>query len=66
MSEEDYSKPFSHPRWNQPIKGIVVGYEPSTPEEREKNKKEFEEILRSEGILKDGDILEDVDVSKFK
>lgn len=49
MNEE--KKPFSDPRWNEPIKMKTVGYKPILPEEKKQIEKETEEMLRFFGAL---------------
>lgn len=51
MGEEKHQdKPFSHPRWNEPIGGRVVGYKELTEEERKKAHEETIAVLKSMGI----------------
>lgn len=61
--EKRYDKPFSHPRWNEPVDGEVVGHE-VLPEERQKKVHEDAiAVLKSMGIKikNDGDALHDKD-----
>lgn len=47
------------------LKGRVIGYYESTPEERKRDVEEFEAFLRAEGILKEGEHMQEVDVDKL-
>ena len=51
MSEKE--KPFSAPRWNEPIRAEVTGHIEFSDEEKKENKRKFREFLKKEGILKD-------------
>lgn len=48
----DNKKLFKSPRWNEDVGAvsISIGYEKMTKEQKEKNKKEFDKILKERGI----------------
>lgn len=48
--EEKKKKPYSHPRWNEPIGGKVIGNEPLTEEEEKKAHEDTVSILKNMGI----------------
>jgi trimethylamine:corrinoid methyltransferase-like protein len=51
MSEEKrYDKPFSHPRWHEPIGGEVVGHVELSEEKQKKAHEDAVAILKSWGI----------------
>ena len=49
MSKNDYSKPYSHPRWNDTGLPKTVGEAPSTFEEQ----RDFIDVLREGGLIDD-------------
>lgn len=49
---ENKKKLFTDKRWHEDVGTVVVGYEKSTEEEKEKSKKEFDKILKERGIKK--------------
>lgn len=49
IKNNDKSKPYSHPRWNDKQLPVVTGYKELTKEENEKNQKEFLDYLREKG-----------------
>ena len=52
MSEnkQNKKKPFSHPRWHEPIGGKVVGSRTMTPEEEKQAHEDTLAIAKSMGI----------------
>lgn len=46
-------------------KAIVIGKVESTPEEREQHDRDFEEILKQYGILKENQSIKDMNRPKF-
>jgi trimethylamine:corrinoid methyltransferase-like protein len=61
--EKRYDKPFSHPRWHEPIGGKVVGHKELSEEEQKKAHEDALAVLKSMGIRikNDGDALHDKD-----
>jgi len=52
--EKRYDKPFSHPRWHEPLVGEVVGRKVLTEEEQKKVHDDAVAVLKSWGVkLKD-------------
>lgn len=51
QKKEDASdkKPFTHPRWHEPIGGKVVGHKPLTEEEEKRAHEETLAVLKSMG-----------------
>ncbi|MCM3701440.1 hypothetical protein [Paenibacillus macerans] len=52
MSEEK-KKPFSDPRWNDPGKPKIIGYNEIPEKEQKENKELFRGHLKKIGVLKD-------------
>ncbi len=52
MSKEkqDNNKPYSHPRWNEPIGGKVVGHKTQTEEEQKQVHDDAVAVLKSMGV----------------
>lgn len=52
MSKKDTKKekPYTHPRWNEPIGGKIIGNEPLTEEEDKKAHEDTISILKSMGV----------------
>lgn len=48
--EKRYDKPFSHPRWHEPIGGEVVGYKELSQEKQKKAHEDTIAVLKSMGI----------------
>lgn len=46
-------KPFSDPRWTQPLGGKVIRKVEFTEEEKQENKKKFREHLKKIGVIKE-------------
>lgn len=46
IKNNDKSKPYSHPRWNDKQLPVVTGHIEFSEEEKEKNRKEFLDYLR--------------------
>ncbi len=44
------SMPFSHPRWNEPIGGKVVGHKELSEEKQKKAHEDAKSILKSMGV----------------
>ena len=49
IKNNDKSKPYSHPRWNDKQLPVVTGHIEFSEEEKEKNRKEFLDYLRKKG-----------------
>ena len=49
ISMEDKEK-FKSKKWPEDVGATLICYEETTKEEKEKNKKEFDEILKERGI----------------
>jgi len=60
--DKRYNKPFSHPRWHEPIGGKVVGYKKLSEEEQKKVHEDALAVLKSMGIKIKND--EDVSLEK--
>lgn len=51
MSEEKrYDKPFSHPRWHEPLMGEVIGHKELSEEKQKQAHEDTVAILKSWGI----------------
>ena len=51
MSEEKrYDKPFSHPRWHEPLMGEVIGHKELSEEKQKKAHEDTLAVLKSWGI----------------
>ncbi|MDD3229381.1 MAG: hypothetical protein PHE09_09220 [Oscillospiraceae bacterium] len=48
--EKQQNKPFSHPRWNEPIGGKVVGHKTQTEEEQKQVHDDAVAVLKSMGV----------------
>lgn len=46
-------KPFSDPRWSQPLGGKVIGKVESREEEKQESKKKLREHLKKIGVIQD-------------
>lgn len=46
-------KPFSDPRWTQPLGGKVVGKVEFTEEEKKESKKKLRDHLKKIGVIKE-------------
>ncbi|MGG2081669.1 hypothetical protein [Lysinibacillus pakistanensis] len=46
-------KPFSDPRWTQPLGGKVIGKVESTEEEKQESKKKLQKHLKKIGVIKE-------------
>lgn len=62
MSKNDYSKPYSHPRWNDTGLPEVIGEVPSTFE----RKKEWLDALKDGGLIDDNEYGEKLNEFKKK
>ncbi len=49
IKNNDKSKPYSHPRWNDKQLPVVTGHIEFSEEEKKKNRKEFLDYLRKKG-----------------
>lgn len=56
IKNNDKSKPYSHPRWNDKQLPVVTGYKELTKEEKERADREFKEYCENHGI----EIVEDL------
>ncbi len=51
MSEEKrYEKPFSHPRWHEPLMGEVIGHKELSKEKQKRAHEDTFAVLKSWGI----------------
>ncbi len=48
--EKRYDKPFSHPRWHEPIGGKVVGHKELSEEKQKKAHEDTIAVLKSMGV----------------
>lgn len=48
--DKRYNKPFSHPRWHEPIGGKVVGHKELSEEKQKKAHEDTLAVLKSMGI----------------
>jgi len=48
--EKRYDKPFSHPRWHEPIGGKVVGHKELSEEKQKKTHEDTIAVLKSMGV----------------
>lgn len=48
--EKQYHKPFSHPRWHEPISGKVVGHKELSEEKQKKAHEDTIAVLKSMGV----------------
>ena len=62
--EKDDHKPYTARRWTDIPVPRVVGHRELTPEERENAERTMERILRRNGVLKEGDRIENGKVVK--
>lgn len=53
FEDDNYSEPFSHPRWKDVPWGETIGYRDIPEEERKKYKKILREHLKDIGVLKE-------------
>ena len=56
IKNNDKSKPYSHPRWNNKQFPVVTGYKELTKEEKERVDRDFKEYCENHGI----EIVEDL------
>ena len=56
IKNNDKSKPYSHPRWNDKQLPVVTGYKELTKEEKERVDRDFKEYCENNGI----EIVEDL------
>ena len=56
IKNNDNSKPYSHPRWNDKQLPVVTGYKELTKEEKERVDRDFNEYCENHGI----EIVEDL------
>lgn len=56
IKNNDKSKPYSHPRWNDKQLPVVTGYKELTKEEKERADREFKWYCKKRGI----EIVEDL------
>ncbi len=56
IKNNDKSKPYSHPRWNDKQLPVITGYRELTKEEKERADREFKEYCKKRGI----EIVEDL------
>lgn len=56
IKNNDKSKPYSHPRWNDKQLPVVTGYKELTKEEKERVDRDFKEYCENHGI----EIVEDL------
>ena len=56
IKNNDKSKPYSHPRWNDKQLPVVTGYMELTKEEKERVDRDFKEYCENNGI----EIVEDL------
>ena len=56
IKNNDKSKPYSHPRWNDKLLPVVTGYKELTKEEKERVDRDFKEYCENNGI----EIVEDL------
>ena len=56
IKNNDKSKPYSHPRWNDKQLPVVTGYKELTKEEKERVDRDFNEYCENHGI----EIVEDL------
>lgn len=56
IKNNDKSKPYSHPRWNDKQLPVVTGYKDLTKEEKERVDRDFNEYCENHGI----EIVEDL------
>jgi hypothetical protein len=56
IKNNDKSKPYSHPRWNDKQLPVVTGYKELTKEEKERVDRDFKEYCKNHGI----EIVEDL------
>lgn len=52
IKNNDKSKPYSHPRWNDKQLPVVTGYRELTKEEKERADRDFKEYCENNGIEK--------------
>ena len=57
IKNNDKSKPYSHPRWNDKQLPVVTGYKELTKEEKERVDRDFNEYCEYHGI----EIVEDLE-----
>ena len=50
IKNNDKSKPYSHPRWNDKQLPVVIGHIEFSEEERKKNREKFLDYLRKKDI----------------
>lgn len=48
--KSDINKAFTHPRWNEPIGGKVIGNEPLTEEKEKQAHTDTLSVLKSMGV----------------
>lgn len=56
IKNNDKSKPYSHPRWNDKQLPVVTGYKELTKEEKERVDRDLKEYCENNGI----EIVEDL------
>lgn len=56
IKNNDKSKPYSHPRWNDKQLPVVTGYKELSKEEKERVDRDFKEYCENHGI----EIVEDL------
>lgn len=56
IKNNDKSKPYSHPRWNDKQLPVVTGYKELAKEEKERVDRDFKEYCENHGI----EIVEDL------
>ena len=50
IKNNDKSKPYSHPRWNDKQLPVVTGYKELSKEEKERVDRDFKEYCENHGI----------------